>query len=428
MTRIAVIGGGSSRNPGLAFAFAGASERLGAATVVLHDVDPVALDLQERLTRGIIRARAAAPLEVEATTDLARALEGADFVLTTFRPGGFPARHLDESIPPKYGIVGNETVGPGGMAMALRSVPVALAIAAATTRLASPNAVILNYTNPVQIVTDALSRYSDVPVIGMCDQFAGEIEYLAGLAGWDPRAMQTDTFGLNHLAWTRAVRLDGRDVTEELWNLLAKTDWTDVADPYWAPVIRMFPLFGMVANNYVKYYVMHDEMLAAQRESGMTRAQQIMAELPDIMASYRAEAEADDPDPSMLRANPEHGDFAVSVIEAALSGRDRRLILNVPNAGAMPELPADAVVEVPCILRGTEPRPMQAGPLPGAVAGLVRQVAHHNRLATDAAVAGDRDLAVRAMVAHPLVNSIGTAERLVDELLAAHAAHLPQFA
>jgi 6-phospho-beta-glucosidase len=262
----------------------------------------------------------------------------------------------------------------------------------------------------------------------MCDQFAGEIEFLAGLAGWDPRAMETDAFGLNHLAWTRAVRVDGRDVTEELWGLLATTEWTDVSDPYWAPVIRMFPLFGMVANNYVKYYVMHDEMLAAQRELGMTRAEQIMAELPGIMASYRAEAQAEDPDPTMLRANLEHGDFAVSVIQAALSGRDHRLILNVPNGDAIPELPADAIVEVPCTLRGAAPLPQPVGPLPPAVAGLVMQVAHHNRLATDAAVTGDRDLAVRALVAHPLVNSIETAERLVDELLAVHADHLPQFA
>src|SRR5438477_9540732 len=204
MPRIAIIGGGSAYMPGLAFSFARESERFVESTLVLHDIDAAALDTQSRLTRSILRARASAPIEVEATTDLGRALDGADFVLTTFRPGGLEARHRDESIPPRYGVIGQETTGPGGLAMALRSIPAVLEIAAIMRRSAADGALLLNYTNPVQLVTDALVRHGRVDAIGLCDQHGGEISFLAGLLGADPKDLETDIWGTNHLTWTRA--------------------------------------------------------------------------------------------------------------------------------------------------------------------------------------------------------------------------------
>ena len=159
MARIAIIGGGSAYMPGLAFSFARESQRFPGSTLVLHDIDPDALDVQSRLTGSILRAHAAAPLEVTSTGDLQQALDGADLVLTSFRPGGLEARHRDESIPPEYGVIGQETTGPGGLAMAMRSIPAVLEIAAGMRRGAAAGALLLNYTNPVQLVTDALVRH-----------------------------------------------------------------------------------------------------------------------------------------------------------------------------------------------------------------------------------------------------------------------------
>ena len=416
MTRIAIIGGGSAYMPGLAFSFARESERFPDAELVLHDIDAEALDVQARLTESILRARAARPLAVQSTTELEQALDGADIVLTSFRPGGLVARHLDESIPPDYGVVGQETTGPGGLAMAMRSIPVVLEIAETMRRVASDNALLLNYTNPVQLVTDALVRHGGVDAIGLCDQHGGEIAFLSGLIGADPHEMETDIWGTNHLTWTRAVRLRGEDVTERVFAALEALDPDDV-DPYWQPVVRLFPLYGLIPSRYLGYYGMHDEMLARYLGSGRTRAQEIMDSLPPILASYREQADSDDPQPAPGRFSAEHGDFAVAVIVAALSEEPRRFVLNVPNRGAIDGLPDDAIVEVPCILRGREIERQHMGPMPEQVAGLVLQLTAHARLASEAAVTGSRQLALQALMAHPLMNDISAAEAMLDRLV-----------
>jgi 6-phospho-beta-glucosidase len=415
--KIAIIGGGSAYMPGLAFSFARESAAFGGAELLLHDIDAGALDLQRRLTTSILRANAAAPIEVSATTELDRALDGADFVLTTFRPGGLEARHRDESIPPRYGVIGQETTGPGGLAMALRSIPALLEIAATMRRSAADGALLLNYTNPVQLVTDALVRHGGVDAIGLCDQHGGEISFLAGLLGADPHDLETDIWGTNHLTWTRAVRLRGEDVTPLLWEILGSMDAADVDDDVWAPVVRLFPLYGMVASRYLAYFAMHDEMLARYSASGVTRAQQIMAALPEIVESYRREADSDDPRPMAGRFSAEHGDFAVGVMAAVVSRLPTRFVLNVPNRGAIDGLPDDAIVEVPCTLRGREVARHRMGPMPEQVAGLVLQLTAHARLGSEAAVTGDRPLALRAMMAHPLVNDITAAEEMLDRLI-----------
>src|SRR6185312_15110616 len=250
MARIAIIGGGSAYMPGLAFIFARESQRFAGSTLVLHDIDPDALDVQRRLTGSILRAHAAAPVEVTSTGDLQQALDGADFVLTSFRPGGLEARHRDESIPPEYGVIGQETTGRG----------------------AANGALLLNYTNPVQLVTDALVRHGGVNAIGLCDQHGGEIAFLAGLLGADPHDMETDIWGTNHLTWTRAVRVRGEDVTGLVFELLEALDPADVDSDYWVPVVRLFPLYGLIPSRYLGYYAMHDEMLERYRRSGRTRA------------------------------------------------------------------------------------------------------------------------------------------------------------
>jgi 6-phospho-beta-glucosidase len=423
-----VVGAGSAQMPGIAGALAASVPDLGDATVVLHDIDPEALDLQARLTRSILRSRGAGQLRVEHTTDRRRALDGAGLVLTMVRPGGFPARHLDESIPLRYGIVGQETVGPGGFAMALRSVPVVLEVAHDLSQAGARGAIMLNYTNPVQIVMEALTRHADVSCVGLCDQTQGEARFLGRLLGVDPKEIELDTCGTNHLTFTRAVRVGGRDVTDQVWDLLRNIDLASLASEEERRTVRLFRVLGTIPSSYAQYYFFHEEVLAEQRARGRTRAQEIMELLPAVVESYRREADAPDPRPSTARTSLDHGDLAVSLIAAMVRGRATRAILNVPGGGSIPGLPPDAVVEVPCRVAGSTVTPLPQPSLPPAVEGLVRQVAAHARIAAEAAVRGSRRLAVLALLAHPLVRSLDTAERLVDDLLAAHAAYLPHFA
>lgn len=423
--RIVVVGAGSTQMPGVASALAATAPALDEATIVLHDIDPAALDLQARLTRRILAARGA-PMRVEATLERRRALEGADVVLTMIRPGGFPARHLDESIPLRYGIVGQETVGPGGFAMALRSVPVLLEIASELRDVGAPRSIMLNYTNPVQIVTEALSRHAPIPNIGLCDQTRGEARFLGRLLGVDPREIELDTCGTNHLTFTRGVRLAGRDVTDRVWDILSTIDLASLPSEDERRTVRLFRLLGVIPSSYARYYFFHDEVLAEQRASGRTRAQEIMDQLPAVLEDYRREADAPEPRPTGLRVSLDHGDLAVSVIAGIVAGREIRAILNVPNRGAIPGLPWDAVVELPCRVRGWDVERLSQPALPSFVEALVRQAIEHARLAAEAAVHVDRELALLALLVHPLVRSVDVAERLLDDLIAAHRVYLPE--
>jgi 6-phospho-beta-glucosidase len=413
--------------PGIAYALARHREVFDSAELVLHDVDAEALDLQTRLTRSILRSRGAGRVRVEASAERVRALEGCDLVLTAFRPGGFAARHLDESIAIAHGIVGQETAGPGGFAMALRSIPVLLDIAAEVERVGAPDAVILDYTNPVQIVSEALVGATRVPFIGLCDQTAGEAVLLERLLDVPAGSVELDTAGINHMTFTSAVRVDGVDATERVWDLLDALDLASLESEAERRVIRLFRVWRRIPSEYLQYFAFHDEVLAGQRAAGRTRTQEILAELPGVLESYRREADAPDPRPSMARASEEHGDFAVSIMAAMLTGSPARSILNVPNAGQVPDLPERAIVETPCLVNGRRVEPIAQGPLPADVVGLLRQVVEHARLTAEAAAAGDRRLAIRALLAHPLVRSPDVAERLVDAYLAAHAEHLPRF-
>jgi 6-phospho-beta-glucosidase len=426
LTRICIVGGGSAYMPGIAFAFAHHRERFTGATVVLQDIDPDALSLQRRLTESILRSRGAQDIRVEEQPDRRRALEGADLVLTAFRPGGFPARHLDESIAIAHGIIGQETAGPGGFAMALRSVPIVLDILNEVRAVGASDCLVLNYTNPVQIVTEAASRFApDVPFIGLCDQTSGEVHWLAGLLDVPADLVEIDTCGTNHMTFTRAVRVGGRDETPRVWELLDSIALDALPDEAHRRIVRLFRMLRHIPSEYMQYFFFHDEVLEEQRAKGVTRAQEVMAQLPDVLASYRTEADRLDPHPSMTRASEGHGDFAVSIMAATVGDAPGRFIVNLPNRGAIDDLPEGAVVETPGIVTGRTAAQLQQGSLPREVSGLVHQVAEHARLTADAAVSGDRGAAIKALALHPLVRSVGTAERLVDAYVAAHAALLP---
>src|SRR5690606_10296190 len=347
-----------------------------------------------------------------AHTDLKAAVDGASYVFTTFRPGGLAARHLDESIPLKYGVVGQETAGPGGFLMALRSVPVLLEIASLT----GPDAWIVNYTNPTNIVTDAIARTTGARIIGLCDQAIGDTEMWAELLGLPFEGLEADWAGLNHATWAQRLRLDGHEL--DLPRLLDDLEVPGGGATPWRDPSRMAELaktLGFLPNSYAKYYFFHDEVVEELRRKGTTRAQDVLAMLPAYYARVAAEAEKADPDPSRERGGGEHGEFAVDVICALHRDEGRRMIVNTRNGGATPSLDPDGIVEVPSLVGRSGPVPLTMGPLPAPVRGLTQAIHAYERLASDAAVTGDRRTALQALMAHPFVRSKHTAEKILDE-------------
>jgi len=424
--RLCIVGGGSAYMPGIAYALAAHRETFAGSTVVLQDIDADALELQRRLTTSILRARDAADIRIEATLDRVSAIEGATIVLTAFRPGGLEARHLDERIAIDHGIIGQETAGPGGFAMSLRSVPAVLEMAAEVQSHAAPGAWLLNYTNPVEIVSEAVQRFGPpIRYLGLCDQTAGEQRLLSQMLDVPTSSIELDTAGVNHMTFTRAVRIDGVDATARVWDRLDDATPGEVEGPGWWRVIRLFRLLRVIPSLYMQYFLCHEEVLGEMRAAGVTRAERIMAILPDVVASYRREADAADPHPSMARASEEHGDFAIAIAAALRSGDRHRVILNLPNEGQVADLPTSAIVETPAWIDDGVVRPIDQGALPSEVSGLVRQVAAHAAIAAEAAATGDRDQAVHALAIHPLVRDLATAESLVDAYFLAHAAFLP---
>ncbi|MGH3387865.1 MAG: glycoside hydrolase family 4, partial [Actinomadura sp.] len=383
------------------------------------------LDVMTRLARAMFAA-GDADFTVTAHTELKAALDGADFVFTTFRPGGLPGRHLDESIPLTYGVVGQETVGPGGFLLACRAVPVLLDIARALAEVA-PGAWIVNYTNPTNVVTDAVTRYSDAKIIGLCDQWVGDTETWAELLGLPYEGLEIDWIGTNHGTWAERVRSHGTeiDLAPLLADLRPGGDATPHRDP--ARMAELGQALGLLVNSYSKYYYFHDDVVAELRAKGTTRAEDIMAMLPGYYAQVAAEAGKQDPDPSRDRGGGEHGEFAVDVICAIAGDEQRRLIVNTRNRGAIGSLEPDAIVEVPSIVGRQGPVPLVMGELPRAVRGLTHAIQAYERLAADAAATGDTRVALQALLAHPFISSKHTAERILAEGLAAHAPHLPQF-
>ncbi|MFI0447213.1 glycoside hydrolase family 4 [Actinomadura sp. 6N118] len=426
--KIAIIGAGSGYMPGVIRGLLHRADDLAGAELAFHDIDAGNLALMARLATNMFTARSAttepATFTITTHTDLKPALDGAAYILTTFRPGGMAARHLDESIPLKHGVVGQETAGPGGFMMACRSIPVLLEIAAH----AEPSAWIVNYTNPTNIVTDAVTRNTGIRIIGLCDQFVGDTEMWAQLLGLPYERLEVDWIGLNHATWAERVRLDGKEI--DLPALLGDLEIPGGGATPWRDPSRMAELakaLGFLPNSYSKYYFFHDQVVEELRAKGTTRSEDIQAMLPRFFAQIAEESTKPDPDPSRERGGGKHGEFAIDVICTLHRNESRRVIVNTTNNGAISSLPPEAIVEVPSLLTAAGPVPLAQGPLPRAVRGLTQSIHEYERLASDAAVTGSRQLALQALMAHPFVTSKKTAEKILDEGLAAHRAHLPQF-
>ncbi len=423
--KLAYLGGGSTRAAGTMASFAHQGENFDGSEIVLIDLDGSRLGLVQEMARRLMSARGL-DIAVDATTDRRAGLDSCDAVLTSYRPGGFEARVLDERIPLSYGVIGQETQGPGGFLMALRSIAAMQEILADMDDVC-PEAAVFNYTNPVNIVSQAVSDNADTTIVSLCE---GPIVYprmLAEALGLDPDKLDVASAGLNHGSWSVHHEYDGRPLLP-----LLRDAWDNRADlPQFAGQIRrmlhLAATMDSVPSGYFQYYYFEQEILEEYRAKPTTRAEDILAEIPMYWAHYEEQAQQDDPqlDPTRSRGGIHELELALDCMDAVFNNRNEVMTVNVANEGSMNGFPDSLVVETlgRCDASGVRPLPMPD--LPTHVRGLVESLAYYQQAAADAAWSGTFREAVQALASHPLVRSISVAEAMYADMAHAHREHLP---
>ena len=412
--KLTVVGGGSTYTPELIDGLARLREELTVDEVVLMDPSEHRLDLVGGVSRRILR-HLGHPARLTTTTSLRRAVADADVVLLQLRVGGQATRQDDETWPLECGCVGQETTGAGGLAKALRTVPVVLGIAEEIRR-ASPSAWIVDFTNPVGIVTRALLQAGH-RAIGLCNVAIGFQRRFAALLGVEPERVGLDHVGLNHLTWERAVLLDGGDV---LPDLLAEHTGA-LAEEIELPATVMERLRS-VPSYYLRYFYAHDEVVRELR-SRPSRASEVALIEQGLLDLYADPTVVEKPAELAKRGGAFYSEAAVALV-ASLVGREARggestvHVVNVANAGTLGLLDDDHVIEVSAQVGAAGAVPVPTAPLEPMLAGLVAHVAAYERLALTAALEGGRGRVFDALLAHPLVGQIDLADRLTDRLLA----------
>lgn len=420
--KLALLGGGGFRVPlvhGALLAGGGVTE------LVLHDVDAARLAAIERVLAEQAEGVPGAP-RVRVTTDLVTALSDVDFVFSAIRVGGMRGRRLDEHVAAAEGVLGQETVGAGGIAYGLRTVPVAVALARTIAEVA-PRAWVINFTNPAGMVTEAMAGVLGDRVIGICDSPVGLCRRVARALGVDPAAARFDYAGLNHLGWLRAVDVGGQDVLPRLLADPAALESFEEGQLFGADWLRTL---GALPNEYLHYYYFTREAVGTESRGAFLLEQQrgFYAE-PSLAswertrlereATYMAETREGERDANDLEGGG-YERVALALMRALAHDERTSLILNVRNGSTLPGLPADAIVEVPCVVDAGGARPIGGGPLPEHALGLVTAVKAVERAAIEAATTGSRAAALRAFALHPLVDSVTVARRLLAGYVDAH--------
>lgn len=417
--KLTVVGGGSTYTPELVDGLARLRDTLPLDELVLVDPATDRLDLIGNLSRRIL-TRHGHHARVLTTPDLDKAVDGADAVLIQLRVGGQAAREQDETWPLTCGCVGQETTGAGGLAKALRTVPVVLDIADRVRR-ANPDAWLIDFTNPVGIVTRALLREGH-RAVGLCNVAIGLQRKFAALLGVPPATVHLDHVGLNHLTWETAVRLNGPDGEDVLPRLLTTHGDTMAADLRLPRAL--LDRLGVVPSYYLRYYYAHDEVVRELRTKP-SRAAEVAAMERELLTLYADPALDTKPDLLARRGGAYYSEAAVDLAAALLTGTGSPYqVVNTLNRGTLPFLPDDAVVEVPATVTTTGPTPLPVRPVSPLYAGLMADVTAYEHLALEAALHGGRDRVFQALLAHPLIGQYEYADTLTDQLIAHNREHL----
>jgi 6-phospho-beta-glucosidase len=418
--KVAVVGAGSTYTPELVEGFVRRAERLPVAELALLDIDAERLEIVGGLA-GRMLDRAGYGGRLVLTGDREEAIEGADFVVVQLRVGGQAARLLDETIPPRFGCIGQETTGPGGFAKALRTVPVVLELAELTATRGAPGAWFVDFTNPTGLVTQALLDEGH-RALGLCNVAINLQRRFATRFDVEPSRVELEHVGLNHLSWERAVRVDGVDRLPEL----LETDLDDLTAEVDMPR-DLIALLRAIPSYYLRYYYFTNDILEEQR-TGRTRAEEVMEIEAGLLEMYRDPNLAEKPELLERRGGAYYSEAAAQLISSLYAGTDDVQVVNVRNDGAIGNLADDDVVEIPARIDRDGAHPLPQAPLAPEMLGLVQAAKAYERLAIAAATTGDRGLALKALMANPLVPDYPTAVSLLDALLDANRANLPRFA
>jgi 6-phospho-beta-glucosidase len=414
--KLAVVGGGSTYTPELVDGLARLADQVKVTELVLVDPDQARLHVVGPVSARIMR-RYGHPARLRWTSSLDDGLDGAGAIVVQLRIGGQAARHRDETWPQEYGCIGQETTGAGGLAKALRTVPVVLEIAERTRRRALAGAWIIDFTNPVGIVTRALLDAGH-RAIGLCNVAIGFQREFARLLGVPPLRVALDHVGLNHLSWERAVLVDGTDALPGL--IAAHAEEIAIHTGMAASVTSDL---GAVPSYYLHYFYEHEAAVAQQRGQP-TRAEQVAAIERELLQLYSDPALDYKPELLTHRGGAFYSDAAVALLASLVTDAGDRQVLNVRNAGTFSFLDDDAVIEVPAMVGADGARPLPVAPLPPLMRGLIGHVSAYEELAVEAALRGGRDRVRAALLAHPLVGQYDLAGRLADRLIAENAPYL----
>ena len=414
--KVAVVGGGSTYTPELVDGIARLGNQLGVEELALTDPAAERLALVSGISERIL-AEQGYPGRITSTTELDAAITDASVVLIQLRVGGQAARAVDEAFPLHCGCVGQETTGAGGLAKALRTVPVVRDIADRVSRHAAGNAWIIDFTNPVGIVTRALLDAGH-RAVGLCNVAIGNQRAVAAALDVAPGLISLDHVGLNHLSWTRRVMVDGEDRLPELL-----TEFADQLAERSGMPADFLQRLGMWPSSYLRYFYEHDRVVAEQRAKP-SRAEEVAAIERQLLEIYADPSVAEKPALLMQRGGAYYSEAAVDLMASLLGDREGVHVVNLRNGGTLPFLTDDAVVEVPARVGSDGPVAEPVRTVEALCAGLIAHVSAYEELAGDAALRGGRERVFQALLAHPLIGQRETADQLTDRLLAANRNYL----
>jgi 6-phospho-beta-glucosidase len=408
--KLAVVGGGSTYTPELVSGLARERDALDLRELVLHDIDGERREIVGGMARRMLEKQRYRG-RLWTTDDLGAAVEGSDFVLVQIRVGGQAARLRDETIPLACGCIGQETTGAGGFAKAVRTVPIVLEIADRVRELAGPEAWIVDFTNPVGIVTRALLDAGH-RAVGLCNVAIGFQRSFAKLLGVEPDRVAVDQVGLNHLTWVRAVRVEGADVLPELLD----SHIAEIAEQSGHPV-RLIEDLGAIPSYYLHYFYAHDAVLAEQLD-GVPRAAAVAEVERQLLDLYRDPSVDEKPTLLEQRGGAFYSEAALGLVRSLASDDGTVHVVDTRNGETLAGLQPDDAVEVPARIGRSGAAPLPHAPLAPELLGLVQHVAAYERLTAEAATTGDAAVARRALLAHPLIGQYSMVEQLAGELLA----------
>jgi 6-phospho-beta-glucosidase len=430
--KIVTIGGGSSYTPELIEGFIKYYNELPIREIWLVDIEAgrEKLDIVGNLAKRMVE-KAGLPIDIHLTLDRREALEGADYVTTQLRVGLLEARKLDESIPLKHGVLGQETNGPGGLFKAFRTIPVILDICREMEELC-PNAWLINFTNPAGMVTEAVLKHTKIKVVGLCNVPIGMEMGVAKLLNVDHSRVRIDFAGLNHLVYGLDVFVDGKSVKKEVIALLTDAEkaitMQNIHAMGWEP--EFLEALNVLPCPYHNYYYKSGNMLEDELKKfreGNIRAEVVKRLEDDLFELYKDPSLDIKPPQLEKRGGAYYSDAAVRLIHSMYTDKRDIQAVNTRNNGAISNLPAHAAVEVSCVITKDGPKPISVGELPVAVRGLVGYMKSFEEVAIEAAVTGNYNTALLAMTMNPFVPSDQTAKIILNEMLEAHKDHLPQF-